>query len=117
MFFLLVPSVLFAEEEKFCWSNNQDVEGMYISGTLVSGEFVNPPFALSNNQIDQCLSLEIPKLFCVSRLAKETSLSTCRSKDVMACIYDKNKDGGVGLDDLATVIFEFLSIHIGSECL
>ena len=117
LFLLLVPSASFAEEEKFCWSNDQDIEGMYISGTFVSGEYVNPPFAVSDNQIDECISLEIPKLFCVSRLAKETSLSTCRSEDVMTCIYDKNKDGAVGLDDLGIVILEYLNIYLGGICL
>tara|TARA_R100000152_G_C6743833_1_gene167554 strand:- start:268 stop:636 length:369 start_codon:yes stop_codon:yes gene_type:complete len=117
LFFLLVPSFAFGGEETFCWSDEQDVEGMYISGTFVSGEFQNPPLALEDNRIDQCVSLEIPKLFCVSRLAKETALSTCRSEDVMNCIYDKNKDGAVGLDDLGIVISEFFSTYIGNECL
>ena len=58
------------------------------------------PFAYSEDSIDRCVLIEIPRLVALSKVM-ESMTNICRES--RACAYDMDKDNVVGLDDVGSL--------------
>jgi hypothetical protein len=97
--------------ERVCFDDERP-NLIWIAGEEISGEQMMGPFAYSEDSIDRCVLIEIPRLVALSKVM-ESMPNICRES--RACAYDMDKDNVVGLDDVGSLIADAMS-YLGTTC-
>lgn len=100
-------------QETICWRNTPGDHWLTISGIPMHGQEVGRPLGTSV-LLDRCVTVEIPRPVCVSKLAPWVHALSERAYRE-ACRFDFDGDGIVGLSDLGIAIAE-TSDRLGTVC-